>query len=296
MKQIPLLLFIISFSFGSYSQQFGRINNFWQVYARSNPAQTNSFDSLEVNLIGRSQTIGFIGSPRTLYTNYNQICTKIHGSFGLSSEYDEYGFSSSLNFKLNYTYRLSTRIGDWAFGTNIGIDFLGAGGGWIPPQTFQDPSLPKFKQETFQIDLGIAYKLNNLKFGLAMVNYSFILDKNQQDFDYVPHFTFNSAYHLKFSDKWNSDIFFQFMTDLNYYTPDFGILFTYSKKYNLGIIVHNFDHIENMYYGLTAGYNHKSGIGIYSSVVFGGVFIKSYFDRPSIEIGLRFRRKPISES
>lgn len=129
-----------------------------------------------------------------------------------------------------------------------------------------------------------------------MVNYSFVLDNNPVVFNYAPHYTFNSAYHLKFSDIWSSDIFFQFMTDLNYYTPDFGMLFTYSKKYNFGIIVHNFDHIENIYYGLTAGYNHKSGFGIYSSVVFGGVFVKSYFDRPSIEIGLRFRRKSLTES
>lgn len=296
MKQTFLFLISLSFSFHFHSQQVGRINNFWQIYARLNPAQTNSFDSLEVNLIGRAQDIGFPGAPSTLYANYNQICSKIHGSFGFSSEYDEIGFNNSLNFKMNYTYRLATRIGDWAFGTNLGIDFLGAGGDWIPPQTFQDQSLPKFNQETFQVDLGLAYKLNNLRLGLAMVNYSFLLDKNQIVFDYVPHFTFNSAYHLKLSEKWKSDIFFQFLTDLKYYTPDLGILFTYSKIYNFGVIVHNFDHFENIYYGLTAGYNHKSGIGIYSSIVVGGVYYKSYLNRPSIEIGLRFRRKALTES
>ena len=293
MKQIPLLLFIISLSFGSYSQQFGRINNFWHVYARSNPAQTNSFDSLEVNLIGRAQDIGFPGAPSTIYANYNQICTKIHGSYGFSSEYDEIGFNTSLNFKLNYTYRLATKNGFWAFGSNVGINFLGVGGDWIPPQTLQDASLPKFNQETFQIDLGVAYEMKNWRLGLGMVNYSFVLDKNPFVFKYVPHFTFNSANHLKFSDKWSSDIFFQFMTDLNYYTPDFGMLFSFTKSYNLGIIVHNFADFENVYYGITAGYNLKSGIGIYSSLVVGGVFSDKILDYPNIEIGLRFRRKSL---
>jgi hypothetical protein len=293
MKQTILLLFIISLSPKCFSQQFGRINNFWQVYARSNPAQTNSFDSLEVNLIGRAQDIGFPGAPSTLFANYNQIYTKIHGSFGFSSEYDEIGFNNSLNFKMNYTYRLETRIGDWAFGTNLGINFLGVGGDWIPPQTFQDASLPKFNQETFQIDLGVAYKLNNLRLGLGMVNYSLVLDNNPIVFNNAPHFTFNSAYHLKFSDKWSSDVFFQFLTDTKYYTPDLGILFSYTKSLNFGIIVHNFDGFESIYYGLTAGYNHKSGIGIYSSFVIGGVYYKNYLNRPNIEIGLRFRRKSL---
>lgn len=296
MKQIPLLLFIISLSFGSYSQQFGRINNFWQVYARSNPAQTNSFDSLEVNLIGRAQDIGVNGSPYTFFANYNQIYSKIHGSLGFSSEYDQIAITNTLDFKLNYTFRLKTKFGDWAFGTNVGIDFMKIGGNWIPPQTIKDPNIFNFKQKTLQIDLGIAYKLKKLRLGLGIVNNSIILDKKPIDFNYAPTYIVNSSYHMKFSDKWNSDIFFQFMTDLNYYTPDFGMLFTYLKYYNFGIIVHNFGELDELYYGLSAGYNHKSGIGIYSSVVFGGVFAKSFFENPSIEIGLRFRRKPTSES
>lgn len=294
MKQIPLLLFIISLSFGSYSQQFGRINNFWQVYARSNPAQTNSFDSIEVNLIGRGQDFGINGAPYTFYCNYNQIFTKVHGSLGFSSEYDQIGISNTKDIKLNYTFRLKTKIGDWAFGTNVGIDFMKIGGNWILPQGLNDPIIFSFKQQTLLLDLGIAYKSNKLRLGFALLNNSMILNKKPIDFDYAPTYILNSAYHIKISDKLDSDIFFQFMTDLNYYTPDFGLLFNYKKCYNFGIIVNNFGQLDNIYSGLTAGYNHKSGIGLYSSVVFGGVFAKSYFEQPSIEIGLRFRRRSIN--
>ncbi len=293
MKKILLTISLIALQFfQGNAQQFARFDNSWNIFARTNPAQTNSLDSLEVNLIGRTQWSGINGAPNVFYANLNQICAKVHGSFGFSSEYNKIGFNRTFNFKGNYTFRLPTRIGLFTFGTNIGMSSFRFNTTWIPPQTIADNLLPptKFKQHNLVFDLGIAYKFNNLRLGLSVIQLSNFLKKPSPIyFDYKPNFSFEAAYNLKLNEKWGSAIYFQSLFISGRFINDLAYVVNYKKRFEFGAIFNNIFYVDSWIYGLSLGYNHKSGIGIYAS---GSISKPNYplFPNPTFEIGLKYRR------
>ena len=97
---MPKFLFslfpLLVFSSHAFSQSEAEQTLFTNNYANLNPAMSGLIYKREANVLWRNQWTAVNGAPTTLWANYNQQLSQVHGSVGLNYYYDVIGHNKCI--------------------------------------------------------------------------------------------------------------------------------------------------------------------------------------------------------
>jgi len=175
---------------------------FWNNYMHFNPAMTGLQYKQAANVQWRNQWTRVNGAPTVLWANYAQKIDKIHGAAGISYEYETIGFHQQHTALATYAFHLPLKKMTLSFGTSLGILSMQTNGNYIYPDTPNDASLPKYRDNRFQADLGAAlhHEKWNIGISITQLNNSSILNNSD---GYRANGHFNADYTLELTPNWS---------------------------------------------------------------------------------------------
>jgi type IX secretion system PorP/SprF family membrane protein len=124
MKKIIIILLTVVFTISVKAQQDPQYTQYMYNMSVLNPAYAGSYNSLSINILGRSQWVGIPGAPKTLALAISAPVGKSVG-LGLSVTADEIGPIKEQNIYGDFSYTL--KIGEktnLALGLKAGVTFL----------------------------------------------------------------------------------------------------------------------------------------------------------------------------
>lgn len=204
MKQRILVtsIFISAFIGFANAQQDKLITHFMYDKMSVNPGETGvdgGRRSLCAVAMYRNQWDKVNGAPNSAVFNVEANLSHISpwlSGIGLSFFHDEIGFTRQNNLLLNYSYPLTIgSVGTLGVGVGLGIVNVGMNPEWVPPTTYNDPSLPSaFSSTKFDMNFGVYFKGNdNYYVGISSTHLS---ESRLTDKDNVINpTTYNTARH-----------------------------------------------------------------------------------------------------
>ncbi|MCB0819080.1 MAG: type IX secretion system membrane protein PorP/SprF [Bacteroidetes bacterium] len=119
-------------------------------------------------VIGRSQWMGFDGSPRTFLLAADMPVEVAKGGVGLTIMSDAIGVENNIYAKLAYSYHLKLSSGTLGLGLDLGMMNKSLGGGLNPLQE-NDPSIPTngVSGTVFDAGLGAYYTTKDYYVGIS---------------------------------------------------------------------------------------------------------------------------------
>lgn len=175
MFRFTLNIVILCLSLPLLAQQDAKVLSAFQEGALINPSLIGSNKSTDLIILGRQQWVGTDGAPAYQFIQLNTPFKNEKAGTGISLSHFSAGYFSEVDFSLAYAYKIqwtnkiSTRIGLQAAIKNYGIDFTGKG---IITQRTNDPSIPlgtKVNQFRGTFGLGWSFILEEwLKIGIAL--------------------------------------------------------------------------------------------------------------------------------
>ena len=174
------ILLILSFTFiclGLFSQQDKLITNFMYDKMSINPGKTgiDMNNSICATSIYRNQWDKVNGAPNSAVLNIEgNFSRSFKGGLGLAFYHDAIGFSRQNNLLLNYSYPIQIgNVGVLGLGVGIGIINYGIEPTWVPPTTFNDPSLPTgFAATNLDANFGAYFQGKDFYAGLSSTHLS----------------------------------------------------------------------------------------------------------------------------
>ena len=169
----PLLLTLMNFlASGQQDSQYTQYMYNTQVI---NPAYVGSRETLSFGILGRTQWVGFEGSPQTFTFTANAPVGLYNSmGLGLSIVHDEIGPAIESNVTLDYSYTIDvSRSGRLSFGLKGGVDFLDVD---FTKLSFSDPNDPNFQNnidQKLQPQAGAGLYFNSDRFyaGISVPNF-----------------------------------------------------------------------------------------------------------------------------
>lgn len=133
-----------------------------------NPGYAGMSDAICGTAIGRSQWLGFEGSPRTFILSADMPIKAIKGGAGLTITSDAIGVESNIYAKLAYSYHLKLGEGKLGLGLDLGMMNKSLGAGLNPLQA-NDPSIPASAvgATVFDASLGAYYTTKQYYVGIS---------------------------------------------------------------------------------------------------------------------------------
>ncbi len=178
MKKDLCILFFLSLSMISHSQQDPQFSQYMFNLVSFNPGYTGSSDMICLSAVNRQQWVGFPGASSTSHFNVNAAVKPfgLNSGVGLSILSDNLGFDNDLGLSAAYAYRLGIGPGTLGIGVGLGLFNKALKAQWyipadlegsVPPDS--DPSIPKEdeSQIAFDMDVGLYYNTDNLYFGIS---------------------------------------------------------------------------------------------------------------------------------
>lgn len=158
-KGYSVLLFLFGIHNVIYSQQAPEYTQYTYNMQVINPAYVGSRETLNINMLGRSQWTGVEGSPKTSTLSINTPLGRKKVGGGLSIIYDQFGPLKETHLYADVSYTLDTSYkGNLAFGLKGGFSFQNI-----------DTSILRFNEEQI---FGIDFNTNSYaNFGFGMYYY-----------------------------------------------------------------------------------------------------------------------------
>lgn len=154
MKIRLTILSIFSLALTSYAQQDPQFSQNMFNRLPVNPGVAGTNDAICVSALGRSQWLGFEGSPRTFVLGAHMPLEVVKGGVGLTIMQDAIGIEDNIFLNLSYSYHLKLNEGTLGLGVNLGMINKSLGGGLNPLQD-GDPSIPTSAVSATIFDAGI---------------------------------------------------------------------------------------------------------------------------------------------
>lgn len=169
--KITLFFFALISALPLVAQHDPLSTQFWNNYAHINPATSGLQYDHHATLHYRDQWNGVNGAPVTFSGNYGTNLARHHG-LGITYQYDKIGFTLSQEANLNYNYQFTLGAAEkdrtLSVGVGLGLRYFAFQNQWIPPTTYNDPSLPvQFIEIKPNVNTGIAYKDKGLLVGVG---------------------------------------------------------------------------------------------------------------------------------
>lgn len=203
MRQRILLssIFVCAFIGIASAQQDKLITHFMYDKMGVNPGETGvdgGRRSLCAVAMYRNQWDKVNGAPNStvfnVEANLGHISPWLSG-VGLAFFHDEIGFTRQNNLLLNYSYHLDLgSVGVLGAGVGLGIVNIGMNPEWVPPTTYNDPSLPSaFSNTKFDLNFGLYFKGNdNYYVGISSTH---LTESRLEDQDVTNPTGYNTARH-----------------------------------------------------------------------------------------------------
>jgi len=174
MQLLTLMMFILT-SFYGIGQQDSQYTQYMYNTQVINPAYAGSRETLSIGMLGRTQWVGFEGSPRTLtFTANAPIGLYNSMGLGLSIVHDEIGPAVESNVTIDYSYTIDvSQTGKLSFGLKGGIDLLDVD---FNKLSLSDPNDPNFqnnidKKLQPQVGAGLYFKTERFYAGMSVPNF-----------------------------------------------------------------------------------------------------------------------------
>lgn len=171
-----LVLFLFQMSaWVLFSQQDAQFSHYMFNNMAINPGYAGSKEEVSATLIHRQQWTGLEGAPTTSTVNIHapfKLFNQNHG-VGISIENDALGFNTNIGMQLAYAYRININNGAGKLGLGISGGFkneaLKATWKAVSGSSTEDSNIPGANESatTYNIDLGIFYKTDNIYFGVS---------------------------------------------------------------------------------------------------------------------------------
>ena len=172
MKKRIIILLIVIFTISIEAQQDPQYTQYMYNMSIINPAYAGSYNSLSINILGRSQWVGIPGAPKTLAVAINSPVGKNVG-LGLSVTADEIGPIKEQNIYGDFSYTL--QVGEktnLALGLKAGVTFLNINLNDLRTVNENDPAFlnqnPNKSQPNFGV--GAFYYTDKFYAGLSIPN------------------------------------------------------------------------------------------------------------------------------
>jgi type IX secretion system PorP/SprF family membrane protein len=270
MKNALILILIGSFIGRVYGQQEPISSMFWNNVVHTNPGAIGLNYRRAASVLWRNQWTAINGAPTCLWGNYAERSEKLHGTAGMSYEYDVIGYSKSHTLLANYAYQLVKGNYTYSFGISAGLKTNFLHPVWIAPQPTIDPSIPTSSVgSNFQADLGVVVHTDKWNIGASVtqLNGGKIRYSDGSYFQNVPHLWLMGDYEWKLTDQLRVKPQFQVFTDFKKIGFTGNVLGTFKSNYWLGL---NLTNQTNFFLGASAGIDWKSryriGYGLHATI------------------------------
>ncbi len=160
-KLLFFSLSLISVSASVFGQQDKLITHFMYDKMSLNPGETGLDQGICATTIYRNQWDKVNGAPNSAILNVegNLAQYNVPVGVGLSFYHDAIGFTRQNNLLLNFSYPVPLTIGQLGIGLGVGMQNIGMNPDWVPPVTFNDPSLPTgFAATNLDLNFGLYLK------------------------------------------------------------------------------------------------------------------------------------------
>tara|TARA_R110002051_G_scaffold325854_1_gene432242 strand:- start:12488 stop:13468 length:981 start_codon:yes stop_codon:yes gene_type:complete len=173
-KHHLLFALCILSTFLSKAQQDPQYTQYMYNTQVVNPAYAGSRDMLSIGLLGRTQWVGFEGSPKTgTFTINSPIGLYDNMGLGLSIVHDQIGPAIESNVVIDYSYSIEvSQTGKLAFGVKGGVDILDVDYTKLNIYNQNDPFFQNNIDNKLQPQIGVGLYYNTEKFytGLSVPN------------------------------------------------------------------------------------------------------------------------------
>ena len=206
MKKIIIILLTVVFTISVKAQQDPQYTQYMYNMSVLNPAYAGSYNSLSINILGRSQWVGIPGAPKTLALAISSPVGKSVG-LGLSVTADEIGPIKEQNIYGDFSYTL--KVGEktnLALGLKAGVTFLNINLNNLRTLNENDPAFlnqnPNKSQPNFGV--GAFYYTDKFYAGLSIphllqtIHFKQTGNKGVRETD-ISHFFLTSGYVFNIS-------------------------------------------------------------------------------------------------
>lgn len=202
-----LILSLTLLSYGLFAQQDAQFSQYMYNQLDFNPGSAGSKEAINASLLSRQQWMGFSGGPASSVFSVNAPIKplKINSGIGVSILSDNLAYNKNLGLKLTYAYRMDVNNGMGKLGIGISGGFINnslKGTSWLfPDGNTSDPLVPDNDSGmSFDMDLGLFYKTDNLYLGLSTthllqpkIKYK---NKSSASFTNARHYYLTTGYNL----------------------------------------------------------------------------------------------------
>jgi type IX secretion system PorP/SprF family membrane protein len=251
-NKIVLLIVALGFYFSSNAQQTPEYTQYMYNTMSINPGYTSSIESLEANLLYRSQWVGIDGAPKTANFSILTPFSYDRMGIGLNIVNDKIGPANETLVTVNYAYNVPlSEIHTLALGVNAGAKFMHID--WSKGVR-QDNNDPYFANNISEVKpalgFGAYFFTDNYFIGLSVPNFiksNYYNDIQQAKATDVFHYYLIAGYVFDLTEniKFKPSIMAKAVqgSPLSY---DFSANFLFHEKFTLGIAYRIDDSISGL--------------------------------------------------
>lgn len=271
-KLLPVIL-LLTIGLQLNAQQDPQFAHNMYNHFYTNPGAAGISDEICANVISRQQWVGFEGAPSTTLATVNgafKIFNQPSG-IGLSILDDRLGYLQNFQIKLAYAYKWRVWNGTLGLGLESGIINQNLDGQWDPPESPDDPQIPKDLKSKIIFDLGIGafYTVSNkyyLGFSVSHIHNPKIEYTDAAASFLRRHYYATAGYNFRFFNspvELQPSVFAKFDGTILQYSANLTAL--YNKKIWLGVSYRDRDAIMPMagfqlFNGLRIGYSYELSV------------------------------------
>lgn len=276
-------LFILLYSTTIFAQQDKLLTHFIYDKMSINPGSTGLDDGICATSLYRNQWDKVNGAPNSAILNVEANMNRFFpGGVGISIYHDAIGFARQNNALLNYSFPLEIgNAGVLGLGIGLGIMNYGMDPTWVPPSTFNDPTLPTgFAATNLDLNFGAYFKGNDFYAGISSTHLSESLLKQTvnnagatltQSYQTARHYYIMGGYKMRNIAGGDIDANLLMRTDLVKFSMDLNARYIYQDKYYGGLTFRTSDAIALMLgykpmKDLTVGYSYDITINKLASI------------------------------
>ncbi len=222
-----------------FSQQDKLLTHFMYDKMSLNPGSTGLDDGICATSLYRNQWDKVNGAPNSAILNVEANLTRFFpGGLGISIYHDAIGFARQNNALLNYSFPIQIgNAGVLGLGVGVGIMNYGMDPTWVPPSTFNDPTLPTgFAATNLDLNFGAYFKGNDFYAGISSTHLSESLLENSvtgsgatltQSYQTARHYYAMGGYKMRNIAGGDIDANLLLRTDLVKFSADINARYIY---------------------------------------------------------------------
>jgi type IX secretion system PorP/SprF family membrane protein len=211
-KTVSFLFLLIVVKLVAYGQQDPQFTNYMFYKAGINPGSVGAEDAINGLLINRYQWVGLEGAPTTLVFSVDAPVDlfKRSGGLGINIVSDSWGYYDNMWVNFNYSYKITTSLGNLGLGVSAGFFNFKVNGEWDIPEddvytvAESDAWIPQGEASQLTLDVGFGAYLSTNKyyagFSVSHLNQGAVKYDDVASDYLTRHYYLTGGYNIKLAD------------------------------------------------------------------------------------------------